>query len=86
MVRLYMDIWARPKSARGAPIISGQGIAILGQILDLQISLFLQGGTERGTGGKWTRETREGWPLLIVETEANGDSWRTYERGPFLVL
>jgi hypothetical protein len=26
------------------------------------------------------RETRVGWPLLTVETEANGDSWSTYER------
>ncbi len=35
-----------------------------------------------------TRDTREWWPLLIVETEANGDSKntvRTYERGPSLV-
>ncbi len=32
-----------------------------------------------------TRETREGWPLLTVETEANGDSWSIYERGPSLV-
>jgi hypothetical protein len=31
------------------------------------------------------RETREGWPLLTVETEVNGDSKRTNERGPFLV-
>jgi hypothetical protein len=28
------------------------------------------------------RKTREAWPLLTVETEANGDSRRTYERGP----
>jgi hypothetical protein len=27
------------------------------------------------------RETREGWPLLSVETEANGDLWSTNERG-----
>jgi hypothetical protein len=32
-----------------------------------------------------TRETRLGWPLLTVKTEANGDSWSTYERGPSLV-
>jgi hypothetical protein len=33
-----------------------------------------------------TRETREGWPLLTVETEANRDSWSTYERVlPWLV-
>jgi hypothetical protein len=31
------------------------------------------------------RETREGWPLLTVETEVNGDSKSTNERGPFLV-
>jgi hypothetical protein len=30
------------------------------------------------------RETREGWPLLAVETEANRDSRSTYERGPSL--
>ncbi len=29
-------------------------------------------------------ETREGWPLLTVETEVNGNSKRTYERGPSL--
>jgi hypothetical protein len=32
-----------------------------------------------------TRETREGWPLLTLETEANGDSKRTNERDTFLV-
>ncbi len=31
------------------------------------------------------KETREGWPLLTVETEVNGDSWSIYERGPSLV-
>jgi hypothetical protein len=31
------------------------------------------------------RETREGWPLLTVETELNGDSKRTNEGGPFLI-
>ncbi len=31
------------------------------------------------------RETIEGWPLLTVETEVNGDSKRTNEKGPFLV-
>jgi hypothetical protein len=31
------------------------------------------------------RETREGWPLLSVETEANGDSKITNESGPSLV-
>ena len=30
----------------------------------------------------FTIETREGWPLLIVETEVNGDSKSTNERGP----
>jgi hypothetical protein len=29
-------------------------------------------------------ETREGWPLLIVETEVNGDSKSTNLRGSFL--
>jgi hypothetical protein len=32
-----------------------------------------------------TRETREGWPLLTVETEVNGDLKSTNERGPFWV-
>ncbi len=32
-----------------------------------------------------TRETREGWPLLTVETKVNGDSGSTYERGSALV-
>jgi hypothetical protein len=27
------------------------------------------------------RETGEGWPLMTVETEANGDLWSTNERG-----
>ncbi len=31
------------------------------------------------------RKTGEGWPLLTIETEVNGDSKRTNERGPFLV-
>ncbi len=30
-------------------------------------------------------QTREGWILLTVETEVNGDSKRTNERGPLLV-
>jgi len=30
------------------------------------------------------RETREGWPLLTVETEVNGASKSTNERGPSL--
>jgi hypothetical protein len=32
------------------------------------------------------RETNEGLPLLIVETEAIGDKWRTNKRGPSLVV
>ncbi len=31
------------------------------------------------------KEPREGWPLLIVETEVNGDSKSTNERGSSLV-
>jgi hypothetical protein len=31
------------------------------------------------------RETREGWPLLTVETKVNGDSKSTNEKGPSLV-
>jgi hypothetical protein len=38
-----------------------------------------------GGGGVTTRETREGWPLLTVETEANGDSKNTNERGGWFV-
>ena len=38
-------------------------------------------------GGLFARETREGWPLLTVETEVNGDSKSSNERGglPWLV-
>jgi hypothetical protein len=32
-----------------------------------------------------SRKAREGWPLLTVETEVNGDSGRTYVGGPSLV-
>jgi hypothetical protein len=32
-----------------------------------------------------TRETMEGWLLLTVETEANGDSKSTNERGSSMV-
>jgi hypothetical protein len=32
-----------------------------------------------------SRETREGWPLLTVETEVNGDSRSTNERGASIV-
>jgi hypothetical protein len=31
------------------------------------------------------RKTREGWPLLTVETEVNGDSLNTNERDPSLI-
>ncbi len=31
------------------------------------------------------KETREGWPLLTVETRVNGDSKRTNEKGLVLV-
>jgi hypothetical protein len=31
------------------------------------------------------RETREGWPLLTIETESNWALWSTNERGPSLV-
>ncbi len=34
---------------------------------------------------KMEEVTREGWPLLTVETEVNGVSKRANERGPFLV-
>ena len=32
------------------------------------------------------RETREGWPLLTVETDVNRDSKNTNKRGPYLVV
>ncbi len=32
-----------------------------------------------------SRETREGWPLLTVDTEVNGDSRSTNERGASFV-
>jgi hypothetical protein len=35
--------------------------------------------------GHHQKGTREGWPLLTVETEANGDLWITNEGGPSLV-
>ena len=34
--------------------------------------------------GDLARDTREGWPQLTVETEVNGDSKSTNERGSFL--
>jgi hypothetical protein len=37
------------------------------------------------TGSVQVRETRKGWPLLIVKTELNGCSKSTNERGPSLV-
>ncbi len=51
-----------------------------------------RGKSGKGGGGSFsficstfgTRETREGWPLLTIETEVNGDSKRTNERGSFL--
>jgi hypothetical protein len=51
------------------------------QALDLAISRF--------THSLAPTETQEGWPLLALETEANGDSWEylhMYERGPSLVV
>jgi hypothetical protein len=41
----------------------------------------------KGNFAFMSRETREGWPLQVVtaETQANGDSWSTNERGPSLV-
>jgi hypothetical protein len=35
--------------------------------------------------GMLTRETREGWPLLTVETEANEDSWIHIKGGSSLL-
>ncbi len=42
----------------------------------LSINMFARAGN---------RETIKGWPLLTVETEVNGDSKYTSERGPSLV-
>ncbi len=36
-------------------------------------------------GSVLDKETREGWLLLTVETEVNGSSKSTNERGPSLV-
>ncbi|MFN9908250.1 MAG: hypothetical protein ACK56F_19330 [bacterium] len=33
----------------------------------------------------WPEKLEWGWPLLTVETEVNGDSKSTNERGPALV-
>jgi hypothetical protein len=43
--------------------------------------------TVNGTGKRisvGTKENKEGWPLLTLETEANGDLRGTYKRGSFL--
>ncbi len=37
-----------------------------------------------GDHWEYTRETREGWTLLTVEAEANGELRSTYERDPSL--
>ncbi len=44
-------------------------------------SFFLHCSCQRNA----TRETREVWPLLTVETEANGDKKSKNEKGPWLV-
>ncbi len=44
------------------------------QNIELELYLCLQ----------YTRETREGWPLLTVETKVNGDSKSRNERTPSL--
>ncbi len=45
------------------------------------------GGVRAVTTRVWVtaRETREGWPMLIVETEVNGDSKSTNIRVTSLV-
>ncbi len=64
----------------------------------LQYSQGLAGPGQRGRAGApcglmarlmntvLHRETREGWPLLTVETEVNGDSKNTNGRSPSLVV
>jgi len=47
--------------------------------------LVQHGGTPGSLEKSATRRTREGWPLLTVEIEVNGESKRTNERGPFWV-
>jgi hypothetical protein len=52
--------------------------------LHTKVFVIVSGKITTGKGSQ-TRETREGWPLLTVETEENGDSKRTRERGSFFV-
>ncbi len=46
---------------------------------------YLSRKSGQGGGGEWGGETRDGWPLLTVETEANGDLWSKNESCPSLV-
>ncbi len=48
-------------------------------VLGTGCSLVLQKDLEYWTIGE-TRETREGWPMLTVETEVNGDSKSTKKK------
>jgi hypothetical protein len=57
------------------------------------MSVSTDGSWRRGGGCRgrsvtgccgYSRETREGWPLLTVETEVSGDSKSTNESGPSL--
>ncbi len=58
--------------------------AWVGPGIDAQNKL-LRGSIYRRKSRVLPRETREGWRLQTVETQANGDPWGTYDRGPSLV-
>jgi hypothetical protein len=50
-----------------------------------ELSCFKDQSVWLEASGALTRETRKGWPRLTVETDANGNSRSTNERGPSLV-
>ncbi len=55
-----------------------------------QVAISTHAGWIGGDGAYFsrvavTRETREEWPLLTIETKVSGDSKSTNKRGPFLV-
>ncbi len=47
--------------------------------------VYKQITAQQQPGSLWLRDYREGWPLLTVESEVNGDSKSTNESGPSLV-
>ena len=52
-----------------------------------QTAVYISTSPKDGLGDTvaGTRETREGWLLLTVETEVNGELKSTDERGPWVV-